>query len=370
MLKNIKLKIIGFFYKRILRPCLFLIDPENIHNQVIILGNLLGKSQISRGLIGLFFNYTSPRLNQKILNINFPNPVGLAAGFDKNAKLISILPSVGFGFMEIGSITGNPCSGNPKPRLWRLVKSEGLVIHYGLNNKGCESISKNLKGVAFKIPIGINIAMTNSPENNSTEMAIGDYLKSATAFKNIGDFLTINISCPNTLGGQPFLEPQKLNELLTELDKIKLNKPVFVKLSPDLEKIEIDKILEIIKNHHINGIICSNLSKKRKNVKIIDSEIPEKGGISGKPLKNLSDNLLAYIYKKEKNRFILIGCGGIFSAEDAYRKIRLGASLVELITGMIYEGPQLISDINHELIKLLDRDGFKNIQEAIGVDNH
>jgi len=285
------------------------------------------------------------------------------------------MPAVGFGFEEVGSVTGFPCAGNPRPRLWRLKKSRGLVVYYGLKNNGCEEISarirKQMSGNVdkrFQIPIGVSVAMTNRPENLDADIAVSDYAKAFSAFADIADYITVNISCPNTSGGMPFLEPTNLEKLFSKLDTIQTTKPIFVKMSPDKSFAEVNAILEILKKHRVSGIICSNLTKKPQNPLIFDKNLPNVGGISGKPLQQMSDDLISYIYKKEGKRFILVGCGGIFSAEDAYKKIRAGASLVELITGMIFEGPQLISDVNLGLTRLLLRDGFSNISEAIGAD--
>lgn len=356
-------------YRNIAKNIFFAIDPETVHDRIILIGRFLGSNPITRGLTSLLFNYSNPRLEQEILGIKFKNPVGLAAGFDKDAHLTDILPKVGFGFAEVGSITGQPCEGNPKPRLWRLKKSKGLVVYYGLKNRGCESISTRLKNKKFEIPVGISIAKTNNRDTVETDLAVADYAKALSCFSEIGAYHTINISCPNAFGGEPFIDKIRLEKLLSELDKIKTDRPRFIKLSPDLSEKEIDDILEVIGVHKIHGIICSNLTKKRENEKIIDDNLPDKGGISGKALEGLADDLIRRVWRKTKSRYAIIGCGGIFSAEDAYKKIKLGASLVQLITGMIFEGPQLISDINSGLARLLERDGFKNISQAVGIEN-
>ena len=221
----------------------------------------------------------------------------------------------------------------------------------------------------FALPVGISVAKTNSPSTVTIEAGINDYLKAYKEFANIGAYTTINISCPNTFGGQPFTDPDSLDQLLTEIDKIPTTKPVFVKFSPDISLEQIDQILNVLANHNVKGIVCSNLTKNRGNSKIIDNNIPMIGGISGKVVQELANQHIAYIYKKTGGRYTIIGLGGVFNAGDAYKKIRLGASLIQLITGMVYQGPQSISQINYDLVKLLKRDGFSNISEAIGVDN-
>lgn len=361
--------ISGFIYSNLFKRIFFMMDPEAVHDNITSCGVFLGKFQFTRELVKLLFYYSNKKLEQNISGIHFPNPVGLAAGFDKDAQLVDILPAVGFGFAEVGSVTGEPCGGNPKPRLWRLKKSRALVVNYGLKNKGCEEVSKRLGTKKFQIPIGTSIAKTNSRETVDTQAGISDYKKAFGQFINIGAYFTINISCPNTYGGQPFTDAKKLDLLLTEIDKIKTNKPIFLKISPDLSKTEIDGIIGVSLKHQVRGFICSNLTKFRHSPGILDQVVPKAGGISGKVVEDLANGLISYVYKKTKGKYIIIGCGGVFSTEDAYKKIKLGVSLVQLITGMVFEGPQLIGGINSGLAGLLKRDGFENISEAVGVEN-
>ncbi len=373
-------KAIRGLYKHILKPVFFMQDPEKVHDRMTAIGKLLGARAWSRRLVGGFFGYENEKLSQDILGIHFLNPIGLSAGFDKNAELTEILPSVGFGFAEVGSITGEVCAGNPKPRLWRLPRSGSLVVWYGLKNDGCEEISKRLYGKHFAIPIGVSVAATNCEGNLDVDRAVRDFAKAFKTMEPIGDYITVNISCPNAKGGQTFIVPEKLGQLFDVLDMIPTKKPVFIKLSPDLSHSDIDAILEIARSHRIDGIITTNLTKKRDNKKIIDKSVPDVGGLSGRVVKDLSDDALAYISRKEAaaalsagthyKKLVLIASGGVFSAEDAYKKIRLGASLVQMITGMIFEGPQVISEINRGLVDLLERDGFTNIGHAVGVDIH
>jgi dihydroorotate dehydrogenase len=365
-------KINKTLYKEVIRPIFFQIDPEVIHDKMIFVGTILGSNFITRNITSFFFTYSNKKLRQKIVGITFKNPIGLAAGFDKNAQLTKILPSVGLGFAEVGSITGEACKGNAKPRLWRLKKSKGLLVYYGLKNKGCRKIAKRIRNQKFNIPIGISIAKTNCKQTIKKEAGIKDYIKAFSTLKWCGDYMTINISCPNAYGGQPFTKPEDLNDLLIEIKKIPCEKPIFLKLSPDLTIKEIDNIINICNKHSIQGFICSNLVKKRANKDverfIRDKNLKNIGGISGKPTKEISTKLIAHIYKKTKGKYVIIGCGGVFSANDAYAKIKAGASLIQLITGMIYEGPQVISEINQGLVKLLKKDGYTNISQAIGKE--
>lgn len=367
--------VLSIIYRSFLKPLFFLIDPEKVHDFMLGYGAWLGDCAVGRGLTHMVYYYANPTLGQTIKGIYFPNPIGLAAGFDKDGRLTQIIPEVGFGFAEIGSVTGQPCSGNTGQRLWRLKKSKSIVVNYGLKNVGAEVISSELAELSFKIPIGISLAKTNTASTKDEECGIDDYVQAYLAFasKKVGDYFTINISCPNVSGGQPFLEPNALSRLLKALSeaRVKYNdtKPWFIKLPADLYPIAIDAMIQIAREHRVTGFICSNLTKNRHNKKIIDQNIPPHGSLSGAVVRELSNNLIRHIYKKTGREFIIIGCGGIFSAEDAYAKIKAGASLLQLITGMIFQGPQLISDINQKLVLLLRKDGYTSIDQAIGIDS-
>lgn len=360
--------LIKFYYRYFLKPIFFLQDPEDVHDRMIKTGNFLGRFPLFRGLTKLAFDFSHLALEQTILGIKFKNPIGLSAGFDKDGYLTQILPNVGFGFAEIGSITGEFCKGNPRPWMWRLPKSQSLVVYYGLKNEGCEAIAQRLAKEKFKIPIGISVAKTNSPDTVEEQKGIADYLKAYKTFvkAGIGDYFTINISCPNAFGGEPFTDPVKLEHLLSALRAVEASRPMFIKMPADIEFDRVDEIIEAARRHKVSGFICSNLTKSRDNPKIVETAVPSRGGLSGKVVQELSDILIGYIYQKAKGEFLIIGCGGVFSAQDAYRKIKLGASLIQLITGMIYQGPQLISEINLGLVCLLKKDGYQNIGQAVG----
>lgn len=358
-------QILNIGYKLVVKPIFFQLDPEYIHDKMIKASDFCGSNWLLRNLLHLMFYYENPILTQNIKGINFKNPVGLAAGFDKDALATNILYHIGFGFEEVGSVTGEPCAGNPGKRLWRLPKSKSLVVYYGLKNMGAKVISQRLSKLKFKMPIGINIAKTNCKETVDLEKGIQDYVKAYKAFKNIGDYYTINISCPNAFGGQPFTDKIKLAKLLSAIDKEEKTKPIFLKLSPDLSNNMIDDLIEVSREYKIDGFVCSNLTKNRES-SLVKDKVPDVGGLSGKVTEELSNKLISYIYSKTKGEFVIIGCGGIFNSLDAYKKIKCGASLVQLITGMIYEGPQLMSEINRGLVQLVKKDGYKNISEAIG----
>lgn len=360
--------LIAWLYKHLAKPIFFRQDPEKVHDRMTAVGEFLGRCKISRAITSRLFRYDDSSLEQTVLGMRFSNPIGLAAGFDKNAQLMDILPSVGFGFEEIGSVTGELCEGNPKPRLWRLPESKGLVVNYGLKNDGCEAIASRLSQKKFDFPIGISIAKTNSPATVDVEVGISDYEKAFRAFSSIGHYFTINVSCPNAFGGEPFTDPFRLELLLTRLDAIRTEKPIFLKLPVDFSTTELDALVAVAARHRVHGIILSNLTKNRERSEIKPEEISgiTKGGISGKPTFDASNAQIEHLYKTSGSRFVIMGCGGIFSAEDAYEKIKRGATLVQLITGMIFQGPQLIGEINRGLVRLMKRDGFKNIGEAVG----
>ncbi|MCC6405119.1 MAG: quinone-dependent dihydroorotate dehydrogenase [Candidatus Yanofskybacteria bacterium] len=363
----ISTRLIEAFYRSAAKPLLFRADPERVHDRFTAVGRVLASTGLTRRLTRALFRYDDPILATDVAGVHFENPVGLAAGFDKNAQLWNILPDVGFGFAELGSITGKPCEGNPKPRLWRMPEREALQVYYGLKNDGAEAIAARLRGVRSRMPLGISAAKTNSAETSDPDAAISDYCAVIDACRDIAGYYTINISCPNAFGGQPFTDPALLDRLLAAVDARAVRQPVFVKLSPDLDDTQQDAVLEVLGGHRVQGIVCTNLTKDYRRVGIEDAQVPGRGGISGRVVQQVAERQLARMWQRTQGKYALIGVGGIFTAEDAYRKIRLGASLVQLITGMVYRGPQVIGQINRGLAALLRRDGFKSVAEAVGV---
>jgi len=356
-------------YKKIL----FRQDAEKVHERFTKLGEKLGKKPTTKNIISCFFKYENLALKQKILGIGFENPIGLAAGFDYEAKLTQILPSIGFGFNSIGSITYGEYPGNAPPRLGRLPKSKSLLVNKGLKSTGAKKVINSIKKLKFNIPLGISIAKTNCKQTADDKSGIEDYVKNLKLWEKskIGDFYELNISCPNAFGGEPFTTPKKLDNLLKETDKLKIKKPIFLKMPNDFSTKKTDGLCRIAAKHNISGLIFGNLTKNRNNPVFNKEEIKNatKGNFSGLPTKKLSNGLIKFTYKKYKDRFVIVGCGGVFSAKDAYKKIKLGASLVQLITGMVYEGPQLISKINKDLIHLMKKDKISNISQAVGIEN-
>ena len=360
--------VVRWSYQHILKPIAFRFDPEDVHDTMIRLAIGVGRFRWTQRMLSLCFSYANPALEQHLHGIHFTNPVGLSAGFDKNAEIINAIAATGFGFTEVGSITGEPCAGNPKPRLWRLPKSKAIMVWYGLKNDGCTEIARRLRGLQFPLPVGTSIARTNDATTVDLHAGIADYVKAFRELAEVGSYTTINISCPNTCGGEPFTSPERLELLLEAIDAVPSSKPIFLKLPVDIPFSDADALIAIAKKHRVHGFIISNLTKQRESPDIDGSELSEAmhGGISGKPTFDRSNALIAHIFRTNGDRFTIVGVGGIFSAEDAYAKIRCGASLVQLITGLIFEGPQLVGEINRGLVKLLKNDGFTNVREAIG----
>lgn len=364
-------------YIKAVKPLLFKQKPDAVHARLLRAGSQLQSLRVVRSLVHVVWAYeNSARLGQEVLGIRFRNPIGLSAGFDKNFELPLMLKSIGFGFMEGGSLTSKSCVGNPRPWFYRLPNTKSIVVYAGLANQGVAKIIERIKSYApstfANFPLNISVAKTNSQAAANETDAIADYIGSLSQIKKaaVGSMVTLNISCPNTYGGEPFTTPELLERLLRKVDEVRMPQPLFIKMPADLAWLDFDELLAVAAKHQVAGITISNLAKDRGQAKLMDP-LPEtvKGGLSGKPTWDLSNNLIRQTYKKYHERFVIIGVGGVFSAEDAYTKIKLGATLVELITGMIFEGPQLIGQINQGVVALLKRDGYQTIGEAIGVES-
>lgn len=371
-MKLLFLNLIWGFYK-LSRPLIFLLDSEKVHDFFTNAGEKLGKNRSLKILFKLFFINNNSSLKQTLVGINFNNPVGLAAGFDYNAKLTQILPSIGFGFETIGTITNMPYEGNPKPRLGRLIKSKSLLVYKGFKNEGIIETSRKLKGLNFEIPIGISIGKTNSENDKMTQVDAENDIVSAFKIAEEAKLKTayyeLNISCPNLFGDVSFYPSKNLENLLLKVTKLKIKKPIFIKMPISKSDKEVLEMLRVIIKFPIAGIIFGNTQNNRNDKSFVKEELNKYplGNFSGKPTWERSNQLIKIAYKKYGKKLTIIGCGGIFSAQDAYTKIKLGASLVQLITGLVFEGPQLVSQINSELPKLLKKDGFSHVKEAIGI---
>lgn len=360
-------------YKYLIKPILFSLDPERVHDFFVGFGRVLGASSFTRQFVAWVCQYKNPILRTRVAGIDFENPIGLAAGFDKDVKLTKIMPSVGFGFMEVGAVTRHPYEGNKGLRLLRLPADKSLIVYYGLKNIGAEAIAVKLPRLKFKIPVGINIAKTNRADIKG-EKSVEDYAATYRMLGNHFAYVTINVSCPNAQDGCMFQEPQLLDGLLDALAKEKKSVPVFLKISNHLSEQEVDDILKVVEKYSfVDGFVVGNLAKRRDILKFKSPTerlalIPA-GGISGEPVRELSTAIVRHIYRKTKGKYAIIGLGGVFTAEDAYEKIKAGASLVQIITGLIYGGPLTVKKINRGLVELLKRDGYSNISEAVGRES-
>jgi len=362
-------------YKNIIRPILFLGDPEKTHEQTLA---LLAKMASVAPLLEHLFSFQDERLGVKIGQLTFANPVGLAGGFDKNAIAVRAIAGFGFGFMEIGAVTALPQPGNPKPRLYRLPEDQALINRLGFNNEGAAAIAVRLKTLrgndkALKIPLGINLGRSKIIE---TRDAVADFLAAFDKLYAYGDFFTLNISSPNTPQLRDLQEKSLLQTLLKAVQTRNRQlaeragqaaKPVWVKIAPDMEFAQADDIIQVALAENISGIIATNATAFLRDSLLSGSKEP--GGLSGKPVRDLATSFVRHLYHATSGKLPIIGVGGIFTAADAYEKILAGASAVQIYTGFVYEGPAAVKRINRGLIRLLERDGFKSITEAIGQEN-
>ncbi len=342
------------FYKRILRPIFFLFDPEKIHHVVF---SLIKFTQAIPG-IGFItkriFYVDDAKLKRTVFGIEFPNPVGLAAGFDKNALLYKELSNFGFGFIEIGTITPLGQEGNPKPRMFRLPADQGLINRMGFNNEGLDAAIERLKSKPKHLIVGGNIGKNKITPN---EEAVSDYEKCFEGLFPYVDYFVVNVSSPNTPNLRALQEKEPLKALLNhlqELNRKKKNlKPILLKIAPDLTNEQLDDIVEIVQETGIAGVIANNTTISREHLQTPTAELDRigAGGLSGKPLSKRSNEVIKYLSDKSNKSFPIIGVGGIHSAKDALDKLEAGASLVQLYTGFIYEGPALVKEINKAVAK-------------------
>lgn len=354
LLKGIWLDLIHWLYRVFAKPLFFSLDPETVHNTMVKLGAYAGSNIVSKYLLSVNLGFQTPITGRRFAGIDFPNVVGLSAGYDYNGDLTGALASVGFGWHTIGTVTLEPYEGNKKPRLTRFPLSKSILVNKGLKNVGASAIIAKLSGINFQIPTGISIASTNKSFASEKEqiMDIAECFKLFEHSNMRHAYYELNISCPNTHGGEPFTTSKRLETLLKVIDSI-ATKPIFVKLPIDLPDQEFLGLLAVCAKHTIAGIIIGNLTKDKKNPEVHPSErkrwqtLP--GNLSGKPTYMRSNRLIAMANNKYGERFVIVGTGGIFTAQDAVAKLDAGADLVQLITGMIYEGPQLIGQINRHL---------------------
>jgi dihydroorotate dehydrogenase len=354
-------------HRRILRPVLFRLDPERAHT--IVMGGLAGLARLAPigRLVERRFRVDDPRLRQELFGLSFPNPVGLAAGFDKQAHAVPVWANLGFGFAEVGTITAQPQPGNPKPRVFRLPEDRALVNRLGFNSDGSEAVARRLAdweetGRAHRIPLGVNIGKTKVAEDAAT-----DYVTTFARVAQYADYVAVNISSPNTPGLRDLQERDALELLLTRLEAANrthnLRKPILVKIAPDLDLGAVEAIVGIARDRGVSGLIVSNTTVARTGV--TSPLAGEAGGLSGVPLRARADDLLRHVHTLAP-AMPIVGVGGIFSGADAWAKILAGASLVQIYTGLVYEGAGLPRRINEDLRLLMDQAGVRSLAEAVG----
>ncbi len=344
----------------IFKPYIFSLDPEVAHDLAIksLKLNVLPKS--------IFRVEEEEILETTLSNSKLPNPIGLAAGFDKSAEVYNSLFKLGYGFIEVGTVTPRRQLGNSKPRIFRLEKDQALINRLGFNNHGSDIVSKRIENNPPTGFLGINIGPNKDTENKEE-----DYYSCMQKLSSLGNYITINISSPNTKGLRDFHDQKELEKLLSGINKIKkdknISKSIFIKLSPDIADNEISKIIELITKYKITGIIVSNTTDRNRE-NLLDIKKNEVGGLSGKPLRDLSTKLIQKFFREIKGKIQIIGVGGVDSGETAFEKITAGANAIQLYTGMVYKGPGVVKEIKKDLISILKKENLKNISEAVGIN--
>ncbi len=345
-------------YKSLLKPLFFLQKPEAAHHLTFNLTKTTFNLPLVGSLVKASFDFTDPLLEKEVFGLKFKNPVGLAAGFDKDAKLIDEMAMLGFGFIEIGTLTPKPQEGNPKPRLFRLPKDQALINRMGFNNGGVLEAVKRLKKRKSDVLVGGNIGKNKLTPN---EHAVDDYLFCLEALHPYVDYFVVNVSSPNTPNLRDLQEKEPLKQLLQAVKKANdlkpVPKPILLKIAPDLTDGQLDDIVEIVMETGIAGVIATNTTIDRSNLDTPTSETDAigAGGVSGKTLEKRSTEVIRYLSKRSQNAFPIIGVGGIFSPQDAIEKLEAGASLIQVYSGMIYEGPGLIKKIKKGLLAYFSR---------------
>ncbi len=366
--------ILQFGYENVIKPYLFRKDAEDAHDFTFkLLKTISENSWMQKMMSTIISAPTNKILEQQLFGMTFAHPVGLAAGLDKNAVAVPVWASLGFGFLEVGTVTPVGQAGNDKPRLFRLPMDQALINRMGFNNAGSEAMLGRLQAFGkSSIPLAVNIGKNKSTPN---EQALEDYMKCMSVLYDVADFFVVNISSPNTPNLRELQKSDELDQLLSGLcnhRKVLAStrgasvKPMLVKLAPDMTPEDLEVSIYTMRRHPVDGVIATNTTLSRDGLQ--DRHRGEMGGLSGKPLTMKSTEVIRSIYRMSEGKFPIIGVGGIFTADDAYAKIKAGASLVELYSGLIYHGPTLASSISHELIQKLQQDGFEHISQAIGVE--
>ena len=338
-------------YRSVLKPILFRCNPDTVHNFFRVIGEFAGRFAFLRWIVGLFYNYHGTDISKTVDGIKYCTPIILAAGFDPNGNLTQVLSSVSFGGEEVGSITAHPCEGNPRPWFRRLVRNKAIVVFKGLANLGVDELIKKLSRTlrVRDFVVGISIARTNSADASvDTEAGIRDYVESFTKLNDakIGDYYAINISCPNAHTGETFTKPELLSQLLPRIKEVPCAKPIYIKMPINVSWEQFVSLADIADKNGIQGLIIGNGNKHYEDLEYPEDAPKEfRGGLSGVPCRALSTELIKKTREKYGRRFTIIGVGGIMSSDDAIEKFAAGADLIQLISGMIFEGPGLMKEI-------------------------
>ncbi len=368
-------QMLGWGYRKIARPIIFLFPSEPVHEVALRTGYLMTRVPGVGATLATLFRTRHPTLETNIAGLSFQNPIGLAAGFDYRAELPQLLPGLGFGFGTVGTLTHLPYEGNPKPRLGRLVRSRALLVNKGFKNDGVTATLKKHTHHTFLIPVGVSIGRTNTLDHTTQTEAVADVVEGFKEAEATGvqfGYYELNISCPNLRSSIEFYDPHHLEELLSAVAALNLSRPIFIKMPIDRTEEQLTTMLDVIMKYKVAGIIIGNLQRNRAHPALFPEEVAQhgKGNFSGKPTFIDSNNYISLAYRHTKGKLVIIGCGGVFTAEDAYEKIRAGASLIQLASGLVFEGPLVASAINGGLVTLLQRDGYIHYRDAVGADHH
>ncbi len=343
-----------------MRRAAFAVDAEKAHE--------FGMSALKNGLASPFY-VSDPTLGMQpveLFGLKFANPLGIAAGFDKNGIVVDQLSSLGFGFVEVGTVTLKSQPGNPKPRMFRIPESKALINRLGFNNAGADAVVANLKMIKHKCVVGVNIGKNKDVPN---EEAIANYMATFELIHGVADYITINVSSPNTPGLRDLQNTRSLDELVAAIqskNKELGEKPLLVKIAPDLADADVDEVTDVCIANNCAGIIATNTTISR--VGIESPAAIEAGGLSGKPLQKRSNEVISRIFRRANGKLAIVGVGGVFDANDAYKKIAAGASLVQAYTGFVYGGPTFAADVNQGLARVLNARGFSSVSDAVGID--
>ena len=363
-------------YKKWFRPILFRQDPERAHDLAIDVASHTGTLSYIDSALSKFTRVYDARLSVEAAGLTFENPIGLAAGYDKSGRAVDGLAALGFGHIEVGSVSIDSSEGNPKPRLFRLPQDEAVIVHYGLQNDGAEVVRERLVGRQTGVPVGVNIVKTNRGMTAPAESAddiVQEYVDAVATLHDCADYLTLNLSCPNTEDGRDFFaDAEHTRQLMTRLNEQTIEKPMFLKVSPLGDDAADDALLEAVDPFRfVSGFIYNLVPGVRADLRTPNDQWEKlTGALAGRPVRDQMDRKIQSLYARmDRQRYRIIGAGGVASAEDAYRKIRLGASLVQLLTSLVYEGPWVVKRINEGLLDLMERDGVERISDVVGIDN-